>query len=346
MFPDGSTDAFTANVIAESMYLQIDDEGHTYQLMDKIIDHKADGTAVTKENGFTKNSGGVGKPKMTMNGWRLLVQWKDKTTSWIPVKDLKESNPIETAEYAIANKILDEPAFAWWVRKVLCQRDRIIKKVKSRYWKQSHKFGIELPKSVAEALRMDRDTGTDFWKKAVDKEMKNVMPAFEFRDDNQVPVGYKHIDCHMIFDVKLDLMRKARYVVGGHKTDPPKDMVYASVVSRDSVRLTFLLAVLNDLEILAADVQNAYLNAPATEKVYTTAGEEVGADKKGRPVLIVRALSGLKSSGARWQDHMAARLRDGGYQSCKADPDFGWNRERKRMVRRTGVMCFVMLMIY
>ena len=64
--------------------------------------------------------------------------------------------------------------------------------------------------------------------------------------------------------------------------DPPKDMVYASVVSRDSVRLAFLLAALNDLDILAADVQNAYLNAPTTEKVYTTAGEEFGADKKGR----------------------------------------------------------------
>jgi hypothetical protein len=310
-FPDGSTDSFTANTIAESMYSQIDDEGYTYQLMDEIIDHQKDATALSKGD----------TTPMTTKGWKLLVQWKDKTTSWIPLKDLKESNPVETAEYAVANQISDEPAFAWWVRKVLRRRDRIIKKVKSRYWKRTHKFGIEMPKSVAEALKVDRDTGTDFWRKAIDKEMKNVMPAFEFRDDNEVPIGYKHIDCHMIFDVKLDLTRKARYVAGGHQTDPPKDMVYASVVSRDSVRLAFLLAALNDLNILAADVQNAYLNAPTTEKVYTTAGEEFGADKKGRPVIIVRALYGLKSSGARWRDHMANTLRDGGYQSCKADPD-------------------------
>jgi hypothetical protein len=174
---------------------------------------------------------------------------------------------------------------------------------------------------VAEALKVHRDTGTNFWRKAVDKEMKNVMPAFKFRDDNQVPVGYNYIDCHMIFDVKLDLTRKARFVAGGHKTDPPKDMVYASVVMRDSVRIAFLLAALNDLNVLAADVQNAYLNAPTTEKVYTTAGEEFGADRKGRPVIIIRALYGLKSSGARWCDYMAATLRDGGYQSCKADLD-------------------------
>jgi hypothetical protein len=101
-----------------------------------------------------------------------------------------------------------------------------------RYWKKTHKFGIELPKSISEALKVNRDTGTtDFWRKAVDKEMKNVMPAFKFRDDNQVPVGFKHIDCHMMFDVKFDLTWKARYVAGGHQMDTPKDMVHASVIS-------------------------------------------------------------------------------------------------------------------
>jgi hypothetical protein len=192
-------------------------------------------------------------------------------------------------------------------------------------------------------MKIDSITGTDFWKKAIDKEMINVQPAFEFRDGDKIPVGYKHIDCHMVFDVKLDLTRKARYVAGGHQTDPPKDMVYASVVSRDSVRIAFLLAALNDLEILSADVQNAYLNAPTTEKVYTTAGEEFGKDRQGRPVLIVRALYGLKSSGARWRDHMAATLRDFGYESCQADPDV-W---MKPGVKRDGtkywqyILCYV-----
>jgi len=115
----------------------------------------------------------------------------------------------------------------------------------------------------------------------------------------------------MIFDVKMDLTRKARFVAGGHQTDPPKESTYSSVVSRDSVRIAFLIAALNNLDILSADVQNAYLNAPTKEKVYTTAGLEFGAVNKGRFVLIVRALYGLKSSGARWRDRMAATLRDG-----------------------------------
>ncbi|KAI2511587.1 Reverse transcriptase (RNA-dependent DNA polymerase) [Fragilaria crotonensis] len=91
------------------------------------------------------------------------------------------------------------------------------------------------------------------------------MPAFEFIDDDAVPKFYKKIDCHMIFDVKMDLTRKA-LGAGGHQTDPPKESTYSSVVSRDSIRIAFTLAALNDLNVLSADVQGAYLNAPTRRR--------------------------------------------------------------------------------
>ena len=116
------------------------------------------------------------------------------------------------------------------------------------------------------------------------------MPAFEFHDDNKMPVGYKHIDCHMVFDIKFDLTRKAWYVARGHQTDEPKETTYSSIVSHDSICITFTLATLNGLNILSTDVQNAYLNAPTNEKVYTVAGLEFRANKAGQPVLIVWAL--------------------------------------------------------
>jgi len=238
----------------------------------------------------------------------LNVQWKDGSSDWVPLKDLKESYPIQVAEYAVANKLAEEPAFAWWISDVLRKRDRIISKVKSRYWKRTHKYGIRLPKLVQEALKLDGETGTDFWHKAIEKEMTNIMPAFEFPEDEKVPTGYQHIDCHMVFDIKLDLTRKAWFVAGGHQTDPPKELTYSSIMSKDSVCIIFTLATLNDLSILSADVQNAYLNAPTKERVYTTAGPEFGPSRMGKPVLIVRALYGLKSSGARWHDHMAQTL--------------------------------------
>jgi Reverse transcriptase (RNA-dependent DNA polymerase) len=151
--------------------------------------------------------------------------------------------------------------------------------------------------------------------------MKNVAPAFEFRDDYKMPIGFKLIDCHMIFNIKSDLTRKARLVAGGNQTEEPAESIYLSVVSRHSVRIAFLIAALNGLKILAGDVQNAYLNAPTKECCYTIAGPKFGEANEGRPVMIVRALYGLRSSGARWCDHMASTLRSLGFKGCLADPD-------------------------
>jgi hypothetical protein len=72
----------------------------------------------------------------------------------------------------------------------------------------------KLPKTVAEALKINEPTGTDLWQKAIKQEMKIVMPAFEFIDNSIVPKVYNKIDCHMIFDIKMDLTRKARMVAG------------------------------------------------------------------------------------------------------------------------------------
>ena len=87
----------------------------------------------------------------------------DSLTDWIVLKDLKESKPIQVADYVKANRIIDEPAFSWWCDNVLRKKDRIIAKVKSRYWKRTHKFGIEIPKTVQEAFDLDIRNNNDFW---------------------------------------------------------------------------------------------------------------------------------------------------------------------------------------
>jgi Reverse transcriptase (RNA-dependent DNA polymerase) len=79
------------------------------------------------------------------------------------------------------------------------------------------------------------------------------------------------------------------------------------------------------LDVLACDVQNAYLNASTKEKNWFKAGIEFGPDNVGKLVLIVRALYGLRSSGAMWRQHMADTLTLAGFQSCKADADV-WMR--------------------
>ena len=118
-------DAYTANVIAENMFAQVDNQGNQYQILEEIMDHKTDGHAMYS---YIKEQNNGGKLQRTTKGWELLVLWKDGSTSWTKLKDLKASNPIEVAEYAVANRIADEPAFKWWVPYVLRKRNRIISK--------------------------------------------------------------------------------------------------------------------------------------------------------------------------------------------------------------------------
>jgi hypothetical protein len=121
--------------------------------------------------------------------------------------------------------------------------------------------------------------------------MKNNAVTFKFLgEDEQVPVSLQWIPFHMIFHVKCDFTRKAQFIAGGHWTEAPTQLTYSSVVTRDSVRIAFLIAALNYLEILAADVGNVYLQAPAREKVHTTAGPKFSPNNIGKTVLVVCAM--------------------------------------------------------
>ncbi len=130
----------------------------------------------------------------------------------------------------IAEGIDCHPAFAWWVPYVLKKRDSIVAAVNKRYHKRTHKFGIEIPKTVAEAIRIDKENGNTLWQDAIRKEMENVRVAFKvLNDGEEPPVGYQYMEGHLIFDVKLEnFRRKARYVAGGHQvTVPSAVMTYA-----------------------------------------------------------------------------------------------------------------------
>ena len=158
-------------------------------------------------------------------GCQLCCQWKDGSTSWEKLSDLKESHSIETAKFAVTADIYHEPAFNWWVPHVLKKRDHIISIVKgrsARYLKRTHKFGIEVPKTIHEAYDLDQKNGNTLWTNAIAKEMQEVRKAFDIiPDDKAVPIGYQKIPCHMILDIKMeDFKRKAR-LVAGHRTEAP-----------------------------------------------------------------------------------------------------------------------------
>jgi Reverse transcriptase (RNA-dependent DNA polymerase) len=228
----------------------------------------------------------------------------------------------QVADYAVAHGINSEPAFAWWVPYTLKRRNRIIAAVNNRFRKRTHKFGIEVPKTWDDCVRIDAENGNTLWQDAVRKEMSKVRVAFQVMgDDDSPPPTYQEIRCHLVFDVKMEnFQRKARLVAGGHMTETPASITYASVVSRESVRIALTLAALNDLEVKTADIENAYLTAPVGEKIWCRLGPEFGGDS-GKRALVVRALYGLKSAGASFRNHLADCMRHLGWTSCIADPD-------------------------
>ena len=118
--------------------------------------------------------------KRSTIGWQVFCQWKDGSTSWENLADLKESHPLETAENAVTTGIDHKPAFNWWVPHVLKKCDRIISIVRkrtTRYLKRTRKFGIEVPKTVKEALDLDHKNDNTLWADAIAKEMKEVCIA-------------------------------------------------------------------------------------------------------------------------------------------------------------------------
>jgi hypothetical protein len=85
-------------------------------------------------------------------------------------------------------------------------------------------------------VKLDKEENDNtLWQDAVRKEMKNVRIEFKIiNGEEAVPPTYQEICCHMMFDVKMAYFRrKGRCVAGGHTTDTPHAMTYASVVSRE-----------------------------------------------------------------------------------------------------------------
>ena len=338
---DGAVERYTANVIAEHIYSQVDQQGFMTTILDSIVEHKTDETALTLEQ--AKELGTAQNPKQTTKGWKFLVNFRDGSSKWMKMKDLKDTNPIELAEYGQVNALLEEPSFRWWAPHMLRQRRRTLKAMKTRYHRTAQKFGIELPKTVKRALQIDVETGTTFWKDAINKEMKTVSVAFEIKDSKKPPPGYKFLRCHMVFDIKPgSLKRKARFVADGSRIDPEGTPTYASVVSRESVRIAFMIAALNDLDIWAADCEGAYLNAPCREKLYTILGPEFG-EHEGKIAVIIRALYGSKSAAASWRSTISSVIeKELGFTMCRADNDV-WMRRGKN---RHGMDVYEYILVY
>jgi hypothetical protein len=124
----------------------------------------------------------------------------------------------------------------------------------------------------------------------------------------------------------MDFTRKARWVLDGHLTPNPIGSTYAGVVSRESIQIAFTYAALNNVDICAANIRNAYLQqAPSSQKDYIVYGAEFGIENVGKVALIHRALYGGKSAGKDFRNHLRSYMRHLNFVSYPADPDV-WMR--------------------
>ena len=157
-------------------------------------------------------------------------------------------------------------------------------------------------------------------------EMYNIGVGFEILEDGKTaPAGYTEVSGHLIWSVKMDFTRKARWVLDGHKPPDSFGSKYAAVVSRESVRIAFTYAALNVLDVCMADIRNAYLQSPTSQTHYIICGPEFGMKNVGKVAIMHRAVYGVKTSGRDFRNHLRSCMEFINFTSCPTDPD-DWMR--------------------
>jgi hypothetical protein len=172
------------------------------------------------------------------------------------------------------------------------------------------------------AVALDKKNGDTFWQDILAKEMFNIGVAVEVLEEGKkAPHDCSQITGYIIFDVKMDQPRKARWVLDGHKQDDPVGTTYAGVVPRESVRIALAYAALNGLDVWTADIRDA-----SSQKNCIICGPECGLENVGKVALIRRAIYGGKLAGKDFRNHLRSCMAFLDFTSCPADPDV-WMRK-------------------
>ncbi len=177
------------------------------------------------------------------------VKWDNQQETLIPVGLIQSDDPLKLARHIRDNPVERTQTGYWntWARETIndignmtrkLQRmyknisktdvcypfsRRTVRRKKKQYPIQMQTFlGVEIPRSVHEAISLDKKNQDDKWSNAMKREIEGIQEhgTFEFLPpDSEAPQGYQLAPLRMIFDVKSDLRRMARLVVGGRKVN-------------------------------------------------------------------------------------------------------------------------------
>ena len=283
--------------------------------------------------------------------YNVMVEWESGEVTYEPLTLISKDDPITCAVYAKKHDLLDTTGWKHLKRYAKTSK-RLIRAVKQSRIRQvrasaRYQHGFQVPKDYNDAMRLDKENGNTHWQDAMDLELTQIHEYKVFKDTGKAkfhngkvvtPDGFQKIRVHFIYAVKHDGRFKARLVADGHLTKEPVESIYSGVVSLRSLRMVVFLSQLNNLEIWGADVGNAYLEAYTDEKLCIMAGPEF-KELQGHLLIMVKALYGTRSGGARWHDRLFDILQELKFKPSKADPDV-WMRPEP------GGTCYEYIAVY
>ena len=124
-----------------------------------------------------------------------------------------------------------------------------------RIRRTTHKCGVQLLTSVAHAKKLDEKNCNTLWMDVINRDMQNLKIAFDILECGaKIPVGCNKASDHLVFDVRMALERKSRWVKDGHRTPEPESSTFAGVVSRECFRISLTHASLTDLPVYSSNV--------------------------------------------------------------------------------------------
>ena len=326
------------------------------QLMDYIqkgTDAEEDPDSLFKFRDIVAHQGPLESTDPNHKGskYNVMVEWESGEVTYEPLTLISKDDPITCAVYAKKHDLLDTTGWKHLKRYAKTSK-RLIRDVKQSRIRQvrasvRYQHGFQVPKDYNDAMRLDKENGNTHWQDAMDLELTQIHEYKVFKDTGKAkfhngkvvtPDGFQKIRVHFVYAVKHDGRFKARLVADGHLTKEPVESIYSGVVSLRSLRMVVFLSQLNNLEIWGADVGNAYLEAYTDEKLSIMAGPEF-KELQGHLLIMVKALYGTRSGGARWHDRLFNILQEMKFKPSKADPDV-WMRPEP------GGTCYEYIAVY
>jgi hypothetical protein len=209
-------------------------------------------------------------------------------------------------------------------------------------WSLATGFDKDEPRNVREAMSGGNAVES---KEAMDKELKNLREKQTWQEV-LTPVNRKKIGAQWVLKIKRDaegdiIKYKARLVAKGYSQVPGVDFeeTYAPVGRTTSLRILLTIAATQDLEILQAELEGAYLNGNLDVGIYMDYPEVVKPKKGCDGLLLKKSLYGLKQSGRTWWIEMGTKLAKLGFKRLESD----WGLYTKPRSQKDGL---IIILVY